>query len=91
MEIEFNTGSISQADVSQPSPRPSVTRPAPDPVSFTSFDSLKSQLSQISSVRPEQVARAKALVADENYPSDDVLNQVADHLTNSSEGNSTSG
>jgi hypothetical protein len=28
------------------------------------------------------VARANALVADENYPSDDLLNQLAGHLAN---------
>ena len=29
------------------------------------------------SIRPETVARASALVADENYPSDELLNKVA--------------
>jgi len=81
MEIEFNTGLVPQVESSQLTVRRNATPPLPGPVSFSSSDSLNSQLSQLSSVRPEQVDRARALVADESYPSDDVLKQVADKLT----------
>jgi len=61
-----------------------------DAASFSASDSLKSHLSKISTVRPEQVAKAKKLLSDENYPSDDELERVAgllaDHLTGQSEG-----
>ena len=78
MEIEFNTNSrIPQAGSSQPAARRDTTTAAPDTVSFSTSDSLKSRLSQISTVRPEQVARAKQLVADASYPPDYVLNRIA--------------
>jgi anti-sigma28 factor (negative regulator of flagellin synthesis) len=87
MEIEFNTGRISQGGYSQPPARQSATPASPDPVSFSASDSLNSQLSTLSTVRPDQVARAKALVADGNYPSDEVLHRVADRLVNESTSN----
>jgi len=84
MEIEFNTDRITQAQAGSPTARPSVTPSASAPVSFSASNSLLNQLSQLPTVRPEEVARARALVADDSYPSDDVLNQVADRLSNPS-------
>jgi hypothetical protein len=81
MEIDFNTrGRIPQAESSPAAAKRDSTAPAPDSVSFLTSDSLNSKLSQISTVRPEQVARAKALVADTNYPPDYVLNRIANLL-----------
>ncbi len=78
MEIEFNPNSrIPQAGPSQPAARRDITPAAPDSVSFSASDSLKSRLSQISTVRPEQVARAKELVADVAYPPDYMLDRIA--------------
>ena len=78
MEIEFNPNSrIPQAGPSQPTARRRTTSAAPDSVSFSTSDSLKRQLSQISTVRPEQVARAKELVSDPSYPPDYVINRIA--------------
>ena len=77
MEIEFNTGRITPASPAQPAGKRDVAPAAPDTVSFSTSDSLKNQLSQISTVRPEQVARAKQLVADTQYPPDYVLNRIA--------------
>jgi len=77
MEIEFNTGRIPQAESSQPAARRDATPAARDTVSFSTSASLTAQLSNISTVRPEQVARAKALVADTSYPPDYVLNRIA--------------
>jgi hypothetical protein len=87
MEIEFNTDRITEAQAGSPAARPSVTPAASAPVSFSATNSLLSQLSQLPTVRPEAVARARALVADESYPSDDVLNQVADRLATPSGSN----
>ena len=77
MEIEFKTGRIPQAESSQPVARRDAVPAAPDTVSFSNSDSLKSQLNNISTVRPEQVANAKQLVSDPNYPPDYVLNRIA--------------
>jgi hypothetical protein len=90
MEIEFNTGRIPQQGYSQPAVRQTANPAQPDTASFSTSDSLNSQLSSMSTVRPEQVARARELVADENYPSDEVLNRVANRLVNESEANSSS-
>lgn len=77
MEIEFNTGRITSAGSAQPAAKRDVAPAAPDPVSFSTSNSLKNQLSQISTVRPEQVAMAKQLVADTHYPPDYVVNRIA--------------
>jgi hypothetical protein len=90
MEIEFNTGQILPGGVSQPVVRQSASAPSPDTASFSASDSLNSQMSSMSTIRPDQVERAKSLVADKNYPSDEVLNRVADRLVNQSGVNSTS-
>jgi len=77
MEIEFNTGRIPQAESSQPVTRRDAAPAASDAVSFSTSDSLKSQLSSMSTVRPEQVARGKELVSDTHYPPDYVMNRIA--------------
>jgi hypothetical protein len=77
MEIEFNTRRIPPAESSLTVTRRSDTSAATDAVSFSASDALKSQLSNLSASRPEQVAQAKALVADGKYPPDDVLDRVA--------------
>ena len=38
---------------------------------------LEQTLQNTPVVRPEEVSRASALVADENYPSDEMLNKMA--------------
>ena len=82
MEIEFNTKSrIPQAETSQPVAKRDTTPPAAaDTVSFSASDSLKTQLSKGATSRPEQVARAKELVSDANYPPDYVLKRIASLL-----------
>jgi len=78
MEIEFNTrGQIPQAASSPTVAKRDPTPPAPDAVSFSTSNSLRNQLRNISTVRPEQVARAKELVADGNYPPDYVMKRIA--------------
>jgi hypothetical protein len=90
MEIEFNTGQTLPGGVSQPAARQSASSPTPDTASFSASNSLNSQMSSMSTVRPGQVERAKDLVADKSYPSDEVLNRVADRLVNQSADNSDS-
>ena len=77
MEIEFNTGRIPQAESSQVAARRASPPAATPTVSFSNSDSLKSQLREIPTVRPEKVARARELVADGNYPPDYLLNRIA--------------
>jgi len=90
MEIEFNTtGRIPQPESSKPAARRDAAPAASDAVSFSTSDSLKSQLSKISTVRSEQVARAKQLVADGQYPPDYVLNRIANLLAIHTKADST--
>ena len=77
MEIEFNIGRVSPTEPNQPVAKRSTSPVASAAVSFSASDSLKAQLDQISTVRPEQVAKAKELVADAHYPPDYVLNRIA--------------
>jgi hypothetical protein len=77
MEIEFNTSRIPQAESGSTITRRDTTSAATDAVSFSTSDSLKSKLNDLSTARPEQVAKAKELVADGKYPPDDILDRVA--------------
>jgi hypothetical protein len=76
MEINFNPGLNANAGIGQPVARRENTQPAEETMPFERTQALEKTLQQ-SSVRPEMVARASALVADKNYPSDQLLNKVA--------------
>jgi hypothetical protein len=76
MEIEFNPGLKADAAVSQPITCRENTQPAENTMPFERTQALEKTLKE-NSIRPETVARASALVADENYPSDELLNKVA--------------
>lgn len=77
MEIDFNTGRIPAAESKQQIARKAAAPEASAAVSFSASDSLKSQLNNLSSVRPEVVSKAKQLAADSSYPPDFVLDRVA--------------
>ena len=76
MEIEFNPGRVPKAEPSQPVARPSAT-PAADETSFQVSAALQDKLKNMSTVRPEKVAQAKALVSNLKYPPDDMLDRIA--------------
>jgi hypothetical protein len=76
MEIEFNPGQKANVEVSAPVARRENTQSAENTMPFERTQALEKSLKE-SSIRPEAVARANALVADENYPSDKLLDKVA--------------
>ena len=76
MEIDFNLGRVRKAEPSQTAARPNAASPV-DETSFTDSAALMDKLKNISDVRPEKVAYAKGLVADSQYPPDDVLDRIA--------------
>ncbi len=81
MEVNFNP-SLSVNTGSGPTVvRQNNTQPADTTMSFDRTQALEKTLQQASPVRPEVVAKASALIADENYPSDSVLNQMAGLLS----------
>ncbi len=51
-----------------------------DRVSLTNSSALEQALGNSPASRPEMVERAKALIADPNYPSADTLSAVSRHL-----------
>ncbi len=77
MEIEFNPGLNANAGISQPVARRKNTQSAENTMPFERTQALEKTLKESSQVRPEMVARASALISDENYPSDNLLNKTA--------------
>lgn len=54
--------------------------PRPDRISTESAAFLRAELERQPEVRPEVVARAKALADDPNYPSNEVIRDVASQI-----------
>ena len=52
----------------------------PDKISTKSADFLQSALAAQPEVRPEVVARARALAADPNYPTPEIMQRVAQQI-----------
>ena len=81
MEVDFNPGRSPVIGNQQPVVRREPSATATDnTMSFDQTSSLQQTLKDSAQIRPEKVAQASALVADANYPSDDVLNRMADLL-----------
>ncbi|HEX7654262.1 MAG TPA: hypothetical protein VF607_12205, partial [Verrucomicrobiae bacterium] len=59
---------------------PKTSAAAPDD-SFNATETLQSAQNQSAASRPDKIARAKELLADGNYPSDQDLNKLAGHLS----------
>jgi hypothetical protein len=76
MEIEFNPGLKTASGINPPVAARENTQPAENTMPFERTQALEKTLKE-NSIRPETVARASALVADENYPSDELLDKVA--------------
>jgi hypothetical protein len=76
MEIEFNPGLKATSGINPPVASRENTQPAENTMPFERTQALEKTLKE-NSIRPETVARASALVADENYPSDELLDKVA--------------
>jgi hypothetical protein len=76
MEIELNPGLNANAGIARPYARPENTQPAENTMPFERTQALEKTLKE-NSLRPETVARANDLVADQNYPSDELLDKIA--------------
>jgi len=77
MEINSNlstTGVNGASTSSRPTPAPNMLS---DRVSLTNSSALEQALGSSPASRPEMVERAKALIADPNYPSPDTLSAVS--------------
>ena len=76
MRIERNHPITSAADVERPG-KPAPSAPSPSMTAFEESRRLNQALTGTPEVRADQVARAKALVADPNYPSTEQLGKIA--------------
>ena len=82
MVVEFNTGGANFIPVRQASAHRAETAAAADAegenvASFETAQFARSLPQPAADVRPEKIARAAALVADKNYPSDAQLSRLA--------------
>jgi hypothetical protein len=82
MGIEFNTSRIPKPEYAEPAAHPRAVPSGQQAEPLPNATGLEKQLNAIPLVRPEQVNRAKALVANEKYPPDDVLDRIAILLAN---------
>lgn len=79
MEIEFNSSRQAQPASNQPVRKPSVATSAADTAPL-SASSLEQSVRDLPVVRPEQVERARSLIADTKYPPQEMLNRIANLL-----------
>jgi hypothetical protein len=78
MEVKFNPGlNVNSGTGQSPVTRQQDPPPADTTMSFERTQALEKTLQANFPVRPEAVARASALVADDNYPSADALDKMA--------------
>jgi hypothetical protein len=82
MPVDFINGYGSELPIRPASARPatSVGSAAAASDSFATTDAFNSAQNQAAASRPEKIARASELLADGDYPSDKVLNQLAGFL-----------
>jgi hypothetical protein len=83
MEVKLNPGLVTNTEKSQAAARRESIKPAENTMSFERTQALEKTLQETVQVRPEAVARASALAADANYPSDELLDKVAGVLAGS--------
>ncbi|HEY9508316.1 MAG TPA: hypothetical protein VIV82_00495 [Verrucomicrobiae bacterium] len=77
MEIDFNAKPIRKPDPAEPAVRPNTAAPADGNAAFKKIDALEAQLKALPQIRPEKVEEARALVANVQYPPEQVLKSLA--------------
>jgi hypothetical protein len=80
MEIEFNSSRQAASASNQPVKRPSGATSAAETASIASAQNLEQTVRNLPMVRPEQVERARSLIADSKYPPQEMLNRIANLL-----------
>jgi hypothetical protein len=60
-----------------------LPREATDQIHIDKTAALRAGLDQVPEIRPEVVARARALAADPSYPSDEIIRHVSSLIVNS--------
>jgi len=75
-------GFVPSAKAKVPATKTSQARSAGDVFKPEQNQKLMNQIQSEPDTRPDMVARARLLVADENYPSSEVLGKVAENFLN---------
>lgn len=77
MEIEFNTNKVNKPEPAPPVTRQDAVRRVEEDASFANTTALEAKLREIPDVRSEKLEQARALLANVQYPPDQVLNSLA--------------
>jgi len=89
MEVNTSLSAGGVGGITPQKPFASAAKNAAAPDSFASSNALERAVRNLPASRPEALAQARALAADPNYPSPDILRQIstllADRLTPESE------
>lgn len=80
MDIEFNPSRRADQVDNQPIKRAPAPATPNETASVGSAQNLEKSVKDLPLVRPEQVARARALVEDAKYPPEKMLNSIANLL-----------
>jgi hypothetical protein len=80
MEIKFNPSRQTESAANQPVARQTATAKTPESAPFEQAQSLERSVKNLPLVRPEEVERARALVADVQYPPNEMLDRIANLL-----------
>jgi hypothetical protein len=92
MEINTNMNVSGVNGFIQPGRATAAAKTALDTASFPGSAGLDSALGSLADSRPEAVAMARSLIDDPGYPSSEMVQQLAQHLTsNLTSGNPSLG
>jgi hypothetical protein len=80
MEIEFNASRGPNTGANAPVTKRTEPTPVQGEVSLDRTEALKRSVQGLPLIRPDQVDRARALVADVKYPPQEMLNRIANLL-----------
>ncbi len=79
MEINFNSSRPTDPANNHPV-KPQAPVAAQEPARFEAAQSLERSVKDLPAVRPEQVERARTLIADVKYPPQEMLDRIANLL-----------
>lgn len=80
MNIEFNPSSPTGLGASQSAARRTPSVNESEPAAFEQTRALEQKLSEVPTSRPEAVAKARALIADDQYPPQLTMSRIASLL-----------
>ena len=77
MEVNLNVNSARPVASTNPQPKVIIQAGSTDAVEFGGASALRDSFDKIPDVRPDVVARARALVSKPNYPPTEIIKKIA--------------